>query len=319
MKKIFTFLIMFLLFIVNINAEEFKCTITGSDSMYPLDEERSEFFFITNYKINIENIDKLSSFNMYISFDNKLYDIKGCAFLNNEIGKCKISDNKVTYSYSSSSKNNLKNDFYTLSLKSNDTTPNKGESNIKVYFEKAKDKNKNAVTIDECYQTISFKEVGNFVVPSENTGNEIEDSNPSVKIKKIDIKGYNLELKDDVYEYDLEVDNDVNKLDIELELEDKNAKYTITGASDLNSFGNKVIINVTSSDNEEQEYKINIIKEKKEINTTDIKEDIKKSSWFQNIKDNYLIIIGGIILIILLILIIRKLSSKKLDKYLDNL
>ena len=320
MKKILLFILCYFCIIFSVNASEYMCHINGDDVMHPYDESRSNWFYIVSEKINIDNIEELSTFKMFISYDNTLYSVNGCNLLNNTSADCSINknNNDVYYTYKYSSKYKLDNDFYTVNFISNKNTPSEGSSEIKVYFESAKDKNGNKVTIEPCTTNITFKDLEGYFVPSEVNVLD-EDSEVSSYIKNLKIKGYNIDFDKEKEEYNLNVESDVNKLDVSVELYDKNATYLIRGASDLNSFGNKIIILVKSSDNEEREYKINVIKDKQDVQTEDIKEDVKGIFSKENIKKYLPIILGGIILIIIIIAIIKKISSKKLDKYLDNI
>lgn len=317
MKKLFMFIIFFL-FIVIIHASGYTSSINGEDVMYPYDETRSNYFFVSNMRINIDDIEDLSSFNMYISYDKDKIGVSECSLFDGNKKDCTFSsDNSVIkYSYKYSKDYKFDKDFYIVSFVSNNKTPNNGTSDIKVYFEDAKDKNGNDVKIDESVKTITFKEIGEYYVPSDN---KKEESEVSSYIKELKIDGYDIDFDSKTQDYTIKVDNEINKLDISVELYDKNGRYIITGASDLNSFSNKISILVTSSDNEEREYKINVIREKQEINKASITGEVNNIVKKTNIKSYIPFIGGGIVLIILLVLIIKKLSSKKLDKFLDNI
>ena len=320
MKKVVIFLITCFSFLISINASVYTCNITGESEMYSYDEKRSDFFYIVNEKININHIEELSTFKLHIAYDNDLYGTYGCSFLNKAFSDCTINKNskEIYYTYNYSSKNDLNNDLYTARFISNYKTPSEGESVIKVYFDSAKDKQGNKVSIEECYKTITFKDLEGYFVPSE-VKEVNEDSEVSSYIKTLKIKGYNLDFDSETFEYNLHVKSDVNKLDISLELYDSNASYLIKGASDLNSFGNKVIILVKSSDNDETEYKINVVREKEEIEKTSIKEEVKNIFSKNNIKKYLPIVIGILLIIIIIIFVIKKISSKKIDKFLDEI
>ena len=322
MKKIIFTIIVLFTFIIKTYASSYTCNLSGDSTMYPYDETKSVYFYVVNMKIDIENIKDLSSFDMYIKYDKDLFGVYGCTFLNNNRSNCNFNkdDNSIiTYNYKYSNKYNFDNTtFYTVSFISNHKTPNSGNSEVKVYFENVKDKNNNDSEINECIREIAFKEMDEYYIPSE-TKETHESTDSSSYIKNLTIKGYNIEFDSNTQEYVLKVSSDVNKLDIDVELFDSNGSYIISGASDLNSFGNKITITVTSSNNEERKYTINVLKDKQTIDDTNIKEKVKSFINFKNIKKNLPYILGGIIAIILLIILIKKLSSRKLDKYLDDI
>jgi len=301
MKKVLCILLVIFSFVSVLNATEYECSISGSESI----KSNSQDYSYLN--IDISNIENISSLRMYIKFDDKLYSTNKCKFLD-YANTCDIAvsdSGSVYYNYSYNKDYSL-NDypFYYISFISNENTPSEGNTKISVYFEDAKDINNKDISIKGCEKELYFED-GN-----SQTTISYEDLN-------IKIKDFDFDFDKDTYEYNLYVDSEINSLDIEVQAPD-DYTYFVSGATDLNSFGNKVLITVSNSENE-YTYTINVNREKEEFIPTDIKGEISSVVKKANIKTYYPYILIPLIIIVLIVIIVKKINNKKMDKYLDNL
>ena len=300
MKKIlFTILISFA-FIGALNAAEYSCEITGDDVLYSNSDKTSYI------NVNINNIEDISSLRMYIQYDNKLFDTSTCQFLNYTASACSLRANdksKIFYDYTFNKDYSL-NDypFYFANFISNDKTPNTGKTTIKVYFDDVKDKNNKSIKINECTKEFTFME--------GTDGKTISDK------LNIEIAGYKFDFDEETYEYNFAIDKDINSLDIKVTTPE-NYKYSVNGATDLNTFGNKITIIITDLENNETTYTINVIREKSQTVPTDIKKEAK--SFLKDFKKYLPEIVAVLIITFTVIIIISKTGNKKMDKYLYDL
>ena len=301
MKKVLFIILVLFSFIGAINASDYSCEIVGDDIIYSNSNKTSYI------NVNITNVEDLLSFRMYIKYNNKKFDVDTCQFLNYTTSSCSLRTNDnslIFYDYLYNKDYSLKDyPFFYANFKSNENTPNTGTTTISVYFEDVKDKNNKSITIDKCEKKLSFEEGNGEIDVKTDTFN-------------ISIDGYNFEFDENTYEYNLDVKSEVNSLDIKVESPDS-YKYIVNGATDLNSFGNKVTIDVTTPDNNNVTYTINVIREKTEIETTNIKENIKDN--LKNIKKYLPYILGVIVILLIIIIIIKKKDNNKMDKYLKDL
>ena len=301
MKKVLFTILITILFIGYVNASDYSCEILGDDIIYSNSDKTSYI------SVNIENISEISSLRMYIKYDNLKYSANSCQFLNYNLPSCSLRVNDeslIFYDYNYNEEYSLEDyPFFYASFISNDKTPTNGQSKIKVYFEDVKDKNNNNIEISECNKTFTFEE-------GSGKTDTISDS------LNVIIKGYKFDFDDKKYEYNLKVDNDVNTLDINISVPE-NYEYNVTGATDLNSFGNKVIINIKNDKNEEKEYTINVLREKSNTQITSFSQYLKNI--FNKVKKILPFILGIIIVLIIALLIVSKKDNKKMNKYLDKL
>lgn len=302
MKKILFTIFVIFTFINVLNASNYSCEISGDDILYSNSDKYSYI------NVNIENIEDILSFRMYIKYDNKLFDVDKCQFLNYTTSICSLRANDKSlifydYNYSEDYKINDYPFFY-ANFKSNLNTPIEGSSKIEVYFEDVKDKNNNNIRIDKCSKIFTF----------ENEGDKLLEE----KTFDIKIKDYDFTFDKSISDYKLYVEDNINSIDIDMSCP-SNYSCEISGASDLNSFGDKVLINVTTDSNEELVYTINVIREKSNYIKDDIKTEVKSIIKKSKIKIYYPYILGAFIFILIVVMIVRKKDSKKMDKYLDNL
>ncbi len=160
----------------------------------------------------------------------------------------------------------------------------------------------------------------NTAIKENTTKNETtkkDNKSNNNYLNKLEIEGYNINFDKNKNDYSIQLKDEDNTLKINTEAEDKKASINIIGADDLKSNNYKVIIKVTSENNEERIYQINAYN-KKENMVYKNKTENKKNNFKFNIK--YIIIIGVILLSLIIILtIIYKLKDKKIDKALNEL
>jgi len=96
-------------------------------------------------------------------------------------------------------------------------------------------------------------------------------------IKKLEIKGYDIDFDKDVLEYSIKVSSDVSKLEFDIELSDSEAFYTVVGNESFKSGKNKVLITVTSLDGSTRTYTINVEKDEN-ISLSEEQEQDRSSS-----------------------------------------
>ncbi len=318
MKKFLFIIFMFLIFSLNIDAISYECSISNEkDYITAYEEGLNESSLYTYMNVDITNIENIESLSLYVKYDSKKYDVQGCHFLNYNTSGCSLSlksNNIIYYDYKYSDSYKIKDyPFFYVNFMSNQNTPKSGSTKVEVYFDSAKDKNGNSISIKGCSKTFTFKKDENAEA-IDNTQTDIEIDGYTVLID-----GYDFKFDRDKYEYSLDVDKDVNSLDVKV-LVDEDYKYTMTGAADLNTFGNKITITITDNENNEKNYVININKEKTEIKKTPGAKSVAKNIFSSIDVKKY--IIGGLIIVIsliVLIAIIKKLTSRKIDKYLDKL
>lgn len=123
-----------------------------------------------------------------------------------------------------------------------------------------------------------------------------EEESSSTDIKKIKIKGYNLNFDNNSKTFHLNIDKEDTELDITITLKDKNAEYEIEGNENLKD-GSVIKINVTAEDGTTDTYRIII--EKKESNIVPL-------------------IIGLILLLMIIGVIIFIVIKKKKGKNKNN-
>lgn len=300
MKKVLFTVLISLFFIGHIYASIYTCEIEGDEVIYSNSDKSS---YINVYINDIENI---KSFRMYIKYDNKKFQVGTCQFLNYTTSSCflRTNDKSLIYYDYNYSKDYSLNDypFFYVNFKSNDKTPTEGETMVNVYFEDVKDNNNKSTTIEGCSKKLVYA----------------IDNTPKTKYEELNIliDGYKFEFDKDTYEYNLYVKKAINTLDVKVHAPDE-YKYKINGATDLNTFGNKVTIEVEDKDNNVKVYTINVVRQNKDIERTDIKKDLKSS--LIGIKKYVPFTIVVLVILAIALIIINKKDNNKIDKHLDNL
>lgn len=120
-------------------------------------------------------------------------------------------------------------------------------------------------------------ESGNFKIYTLNvTRNSTSiESISNTNIKDLIIKDYEIDFSSNKYEYNVEIEEDKNKLDIEVILENPNATYKILNNENLEN-GSVITIEVIHEEEKNiQEYKINIIKNKKNDEKNQVSNEVE--------------------------------------------
>ncbi len=169
---------------------------------------------------------------------------------------------------------------------------------------------------------MTFDIVKPVIDTSKNNISNIPVSKSNNKfLKKLEIDNYDISFDKYKYNYDIVVEDEVNSLNIKAELQNSNAKYTITGNDDLKKNNNKVIIEVTAENGDKNIYTIYVKKESEITANVDEQSNFKKATI--NVDKKYVktgfIVILVIVFIILVSFIVRKINDKKIDKLVDKM
>lgn len=90
-----------------------------------------------------------------------------------------------------------------------------------------------------------------------NISKEVYIMSSNAKLSSLRVDGYDISFNSKINDYTITIDDEVKELNIDYETEDENAIATVTGNSNLTN-GSKVVINVTAEDGTENVYTINI-------------------------------------------------------------
>lgn len=245
MKRILTFVILFILIIINI-------------PIYSLAED--------NLKINAdkENINLNENFKIYVNVGN----INVASYTLNIY----FDTTKVEYVSGSDNTNVINNRIINIWYDETGGKNIKNNQEIAVFEFKAKetgtasfylsgelfDNNANRIQVNNAYTNISIGEESKNTKTSENIN---QTNNSMLKIMRLDKEGITPEFSPDIQEYYFTTDLSTNSLNITAIPEAENSKVSITGNENLKEGLNKILIEVTSSDNTSKSvYTINVTK-----------------------------------------------------------
>ncbi len=177
---------------------------------------------------------------------------------------------------------------------------------------KISDEKKNVKSIVES----SNKSSSTIKNQTKNNANQNEE-NTSQKynnnLKLLEVEGYDIDFDKYKKLYEIEVPETVNQLVVAAVTEDANAKYTITGADNLEENHNKVVIDVTAQDGDKKTYVINVVKKEVVDNKTTASFKIDNSG-LQIAK--YFII--GALAIGVIVFIVIKVRDWKVERGIDK-
>ena len=245
MKRILTFVILFILIIINL-------------PIYSLAED--------NLKINAdkENINLNENFKIYVNVGN----INVASYTLNIY----FDTTKVEYVSGSDNTNVINNRIINIWYDETGGKNIKNNQEIAVFEFKAKetgtasfylsgelfDNNANRIQVNNSYTNISISEENKNTKISENIN---QTNNSMLKIMRLDKEGITPEFSPDIKEYYFTTDLSTNSLNITAIPEAENSKVSITGNENLKEGLNKILIEVTSSDNTSRSvYVINVTK-----------------------------------------------------------
>jgi hypothetical protein len=134
----------------------------------------------------------------------------------------------------------------------------------------------------------------------------------SATLKKLEIKGYNINFDSNVYEYNIDIEENVTELTFDYEATSEYAKVILEGNSNLNKSENKIYITVSSHD--EKITNVYTITVNKLITTFNEETNEKKISRSFTREEKILTIIGVSIVAISLIYFIYRIMFKKKKK-----
>lgn len=156
---------------------------------------------------------------------------------------------------------------------------------------------------------------------SFSSNNQVSKSNNKF-LKSLEIEGYDISFDKFKYNYDISVEKDVNSLKVKAELENKNAKYVITGADDIKKNDDKIVISVTAENGEKNIYTIYVRKKGESLEQSQNNQDEFKAAKIHIDKKYIKIasIVGGVIFgIIIIVFIVTKINDRKLDKLVKKM
>ena len=245
MKRILTFVILFILIIINLpiySLAEDNLKINAGKENTNLNE---------NFKIyvNIGNID-VASYTLNIYFDNtKVEYISGSDNTN------VINNRIINIWYDKTGGKNTKNnqEIAVFEFKAKET----GTASFYLGGELF-DNNANKIQVNNSYTNINISEESKNTRTSENIK---QTNNSMLKIMRLDKEGIIPEFSPDIKEYYFTTDLSTNSLNITAIPEAENSKVSIIGNENLKEGLNKILIEVTSNDNTSKSvYVINVTK-----------------------------------------------------------
>ena len=245
MKRILTFITLVILIIINV-------------PIYSLAED--------NLKINAnkENINLNENFKIYVNIGN----INVASYTLNIY----FDNTKVEYISGSDNTNVINNRIINIWYDETGGKNTKNNQEIAVFEFKAKevgtavfylsgelfDDNANRIQVNNVYTNISIGEESRNTKTSENIN---QTNNSMLKIMRLDKEGIIPEFSPDIKEYYFTTDLSANSLNITAIPEAENSKVSIIGNENLKEGLNKILIEVTSSDNTSKSvYVINVTK-----------------------------------------------------------
>lgn len=245
MKRILTFVILFILIIINLpiySLAEDNLKINADKENTNLNE---------NFKIyvNVGNIN-VASYTLNIYFDTtKVEYVSGSDNTN------VINNRIINIWYDETGGKNIKNnqEIAVFEFKAKET----GTASFYLSGELF-DNNANRIQVNNSYTNISISEENKNTKTSENIN---QTNNSMLKIMRLDKEGITPEFSPDIQEYYFTTDLSTNSLNITAIPEAENSKVSITGNENLKEGLNKILIEVTSSDNTSKSvYVINVTK-----------------------------------------------------------
>ena len=245
MKRILTFVILFILIIINLpiySLAEDNLKINADKENTNLNE---------NFKIyvNVGNIN-VASYTLNIYFDTtKVEYVSGSDNTN------VINNRIINIWYDETGGKNIKNnqEIAVFEFKAKET----GTASFYLSGELF-DNNANRIQVNNSYTNISISEKNKNTKTSENIN---QTNNSMLKIMRLDKEGITPEFSPDIKEYYFTTDLSTNSLNITAIPEAENSKVSITGNENLKEGLNKILIEVTSSDNTSRSvYVINVTK-----------------------------------------------------------
>ena len=245
MKRILTFVILFILIIINLPIYSL------AENNLKINADKENINLNENFKIyvNVGNIN-VASYTLNIYFDTtKVEYVSGSDNTN------VINNRIINIWYDETGGKNIKNnqEIAVFEFKAKET----GTASFYLSGELF-DNNANRIQVNNSYTNISISEKNKNTKTSENIN---QTNNSMLKIMRLDKEGITPEFSPDIKEYYFTTDLSTNSLNITAIPEAENSKVSITGNENLKEGLNKILIEVTSSDNTSKSvYVINVTK-----------------------------------------------------------
>ena len=245
MKRILTFVILFILIIINLPIYSL------AENNLKINADKENINLNENFKIyvNVGNIN-VASYTLNIYFDTtKVEYVSGSDNTN------VINNRIINIWYDETGGKNIKNnqEIAVFEFKAKET----GTASFYLSGELF-DNNANRIQVNNSYTNISISEKNKNTKTSENIN---QTNNSMLKIMRLDKEGITPEFSPNIKEYYFTTDLSTNSLNITAIPEAENSKVSITGNENLKEGLNKILIEVTSSDNTSKSvYTINVTK-----------------------------------------------------------
>lgn len=245
MKRILTFIILFIFIIINIPIYSL------AENTLKINADKENININERFKIyvNIGNIN-VASYTLNIYFDaTKVEYISGSDNTN------VINNRIINIWYDETGGKNTKNnqEIAVFEFKAKET----GIASFYLSGELF-DNNANRIQVNNAYTNVSISKESKNTKTSENIN---QTNNSMLKIMRLDKEGITPEFSPDIKEYYFTTDLNTNSLNITAIPEAENSKVSITGNENLKEGLNKILIEVTSSDNTSKSvYVINVTK-----------------------------------------------------------
>ncbi len=185
-KKIITVLCLFLLLPNQIFALEYNSKISGIDTIYTFVRafDQNAAYSYTKLYVNIDNIENIDSFDMYIKFDmefivSDLYrDITDQCRVSNVVSLTPTEKLVVIhYKYQEKYEEYLnKANLITILLRESEQFSYPKTAPVEIFFKNAKDKDQNPITINSSSKTYRFKTYGTPEEEQNTTNNNTDSS-----------------------------------------------------------------------------------------------------------------------------------------------
>ena len=245
MKRILTFVILFILIIINLPIYSL------AENNLKINADKENINLNENFKIyvNVGNIN-VASYTLNIYFDTTKVE-----YVSRSDNTNVINNRIINIWYDETGGKNIKNnqEISVFEFKAKET----GTASFYLSGELF-DNNANRIQVNNSYTNISISEENKNTKTSENIN---QTNNSMLKIMRLDKEGITPEFSPDIKEYYFTTDLSTNSLNITAIPEAENSKVSITGNENLKEGLNKILIEVTSSDNTSRSvYVINVTK-----------------------------------------------------------
>ena len=184
-KLRFLIIVMVLLLPIRVFATEYKASITGDNIIHSKSDSKS-----TNERmkssiyIDVSNLDRISSLELYVTYDTNLVGISTCNTFNFIATGCTITSDKKIYFNYKDSLYDASHHMFTVTFMYTDNTPKNGTTDINVSFKNVKDKDGNIIQINTVNKKMTFDEpVYRINMSSKTEKTTVSDKDASSRVQ----------------------------------------------------------------------------------------------------------------------------------------